>query len=86
MHIIDSNSPLYGIDREELNKKEPRIVVSLTGIDDQSSQHVYAGHIFETEDIVYNKTFSNVMTKKDDRSIVLDYNKIHCLQDLQETQ
>ena len=82
VHIIDSKSPLYGLDLEELKGKEVRIVVSLTGIDDHSSQNVYASHIFESEDFAYNKTFSNIMNRKEDGSIVMDYNKIHHLQEL----
>lgn len=77
MHMIDSKSPLTGISHDELKQRNARIVISLTGVDDRSLQVVHASHVFPCQDIIYDKIFTNVITRKENGSIVIDYNKVH---------
>ncbi len=43
MHIIDSKSPLVGMTSDDFKRKNARILISLTGIDDWSSQTFCCG-------------------------------------------
>ena len=80
MHIIDSESPLAKMTSEELKKKKARILVSLTGIDDWSSQMIHANHIFSYQNIVYDKKFVNIIDRKPDGSIIMNCHKLHDLE------
>jgi len=80
MHIIDSKSPLSTLTSEDLKRGNARILISLTGIDDWSSQSIHANHIFSYENIVYDKKFVNIIERKKDGSIIMDCRKLHDLE------
>lgn len=83
MHIIDESSPLYGIEGTDLNNSNLRVVISLTGIDDWSSQNIHASHIYYMDDIVIGKQFADILTNNKDGSITMDYDQFNVLKNIE---
>ncbi len=84
MHIIDETSPLMTLTWEDLVEKNVRIVVSLSGIDDWSSQLVHSNHLYKYNEIFYNKRFADILSDNEDGSITMDYSKFNELVEFQE--
>ena len=84
MHVIDDESPLLQLSWEDLVEKNVRIVISLTGIDDWSSQLVHANHLYKYGEIEYNKKFSDILISNPDGSITMDYSQFNEMVDFQE--
>lgn len=73
MHPIDLQSPLYGRSLSSLLATDATFVVSLTGIDDELSQTVYARHIYAAADIIENHRFVDIISRDRDGSVRIDY-------------
>lgn len=82
MHIIDEESPLFGLSQEELERKKLRIAISLTGIDDWSAQMVHTSYMYRFSDIIYDKKFADMVESHPDGSLTLDYDKFNQLEPL----
>ena len=76
MHIIDEKSPLYNLNSQDMNEKNVRIVISLTGIDDWTSQHIHVNYAYKFSDIIFNKKFVDILTSNNDQ-ISMDYALFH---------
>jgi inward rectifier potassium channel len=59
MHVIDSTSPLYGMDAAALAKAEAEIEVSLIGIDDVMMQTVHSLHVYSDTQIKFGYRFAD---------------------------
>lgn len=84
MHIIDETSPLLTLTWEDLVERNVRIVISLTGIDDWSSQLVHSTHLYKYEEIVYNMKFADILIDNHDDSITMDYSRFNELVEFKE--
>jgi inward rectifier potassium channel len=85
MHVIDDESPLMTLNWEDLIEKHVRIVISLTGIDDWSSQVVHAAKMYRYDEIDYNMRFADVITNHPDGSVTMDYTQFNKMVPFQET-
>ena len=77
MHVIDENSPLYGMTPELLEEAQTDIIVTLTGIDETVSQTVHARHYYMTDEILWNMYFVDIFSHKPDGRRVLDLTRFH---------
>lgn len=84
MHPIDEQSPLYGSTLESLAKARAQIVISLSGVDDELSQTIYARHTYGVQNILENYRFVDIFhyTEEGDREI--DYAKFHDVEAIRE--
>lgn len=79
MHVINDESPLQNLTREEMMSKNLRIVVSMTGVDDWTSQMVHTNQFYTWNDIVYNYRFEDILESNEDGSATMDYSKFNLL-------
>ena len=77
MHVIDEDSPLIA---EDVWEHVFGFIVTLTGYDGTYSQTIYARHVYQPEEVRHNHRFVDVMGQTDDGRIVLDLDKFHLTQ------
>ncbi|HLO51785.1 MAG TPA: ion channel [Kamptonema sp.] len=77
MHVIDENSPLYGMTAEDLVTHQVELVVTMTGIDETVSQTIHARHSYVPEEILWNMRFVDILSKAPDGKRSIDYNRFH---------
>jgi inward rectifier potassium channel len=61
-HVIDADSPLYGLTAEQLVKMDAELVISITGTDATLAAPVHAVHAYEPADLLWGFRFADVMT------------------------
>lgn len=74
-HTIDTNSPLWGITREELEQAGPEIefVVLLDGVDESTSMVMQARHSYFASDIRWGESFAGVLARRPSGALAADY-------------
>lgn len=77
IHPIDERSPLYGIDSAQLKGSRTRIVVSVTGHDENMAASVYAGSDYEAEDLVFDSRFVDILRTTPDGERLVDLTRFH---------
>lgn len=77
MHMIDENSPFYGVTAEMMVEEEMEIIVTLTGIDETVAQSIHARHSYDAREILWNMQFLDILSKTRDGRRVVDYSRFH---------
>ncbi|GBQ86816.1 ATP-sensitive potassium transporter [Gluconacetobacter johannae DSM 13595] len=77
LHVIDGNSPLNGLDLDQLAREEAEIVVTLTGTDEVSGQTVFARTAYGFDRVLYNHRFVDIIDAAPDGRITVDYTRFH---------
>jgi inward rectifier potassium channel len=77
MHIIDENSPLYGLTTESMERLHGQILVSLTGVDETIEGTIHARHIYAARYLMFDRRFVDVIYMGDDGHRYLDYRYFH---------
>lgn len=72
MHIIDEASPLWGLDANDLEKREAEIEISLTGLDDVSMSTVHSIHSYTDKEIRFGHRFADTIRPLPNGDLVLD--------------
>lgn len=75
MHQIEEDSPLYGIQPEQLG--DMTLIVSLIGFDETSSQTVHARQYYYAKDIHWGKQFADILLTLPDGQQVIDFTRFH---------
>jgi len=78
-HPITPDSPLYGVTEEELRKSDVEIMVGLIGIDETFNQTVHARWQYFADEIKFDVRHADVMDRKPDGRVTLDYTRFHDL-------
>lgn len=76
-HVIDEDSPLFGVDPHNLDEQVASIVVSMTGFDATYAQTVHSRKIYYPEDFRFSERFVDVLSRLPDGRIVIDYQCFH---------
>lgn len=82
LHIINEQSPLFGLDQADLEDYGVMLIITLDGIDDIFAQTVHTHHIYEAGQFLFNKRFTNILTLHKDGSRMIDYQLFHQVEDL----
>lgn len=77
IHIIDEDSPLYGETEESMRESEPRMVVTLTGLDGVFAQTVFARTMYQVHQIDWRHKFVDAVLPQEDGTLVVDFNLFH---------
>lgn len=77
MHVIDEDSPMRGYDFSTISSEDINFIISLTGIDDVFSAVVYDRCIYLAKDIVFAKSFQNIMETNKKGELVINYACFH---------
>ena len=76
-HPIDEKSPLFGFDAELLEEKDVLFVVTFHGLDDQSGHILNARHSYGPSDLLWNRTYKDILTTDPDGLPHINYNHFH---------
>jgi inward rectifier potassium channel len=76
-HVIDSTSPLYGLDAEDLKAAQVSLVVVVSGYDIVAAQTVHARMSYNHTDIRFGQRYADILETFDDGRIRIDYGKFH---------
>jgi inward rectifier potassium channel len=77
MHVIDEDSPLYGIDWDRPDETLIAFIATLIGHDGTYGQTVYARHNYDCDDLRYGQRFVDVISQLPDGRLMIDYDKFH---------
>jgi inward rectifier potassium channel len=77
MHVIDEQSPLYGMDAEAIAASEMNFVVNIQGLDETSAQLVHSRKPYPAHSIRVGHEFVDVVTIDEDGMRHIDYAKLH---------
>ena len=75
VHPIEQGSPLYGMDKEKLNKSNAEFMVLIKGYNNTLSQNVHSRTSYKHYDVKWNAKFSSIFYNEKG-SAVVDLNKI----------
>ncbi len=80
VHPITASSPLWGVDVDELARRDAEFVVLLRGTDDTFSQVVHARSSYKPSEIVWHARFSSVYVPDTDGRIAIDVRRLHAVE------
>ena len=76
-HAIDKASPLHGVTADGLAQTDGALVLNLSGVDDNSAQHLYARQIYSHGDIRWNHRYRDITSTSDEGRLLIDYTLFH---------
>ena len=82
IHVIDEDSPLLGVELDDLFRERTMFIVSLTGMDGTFAQAVHARHVYLPQDVVFDHHFVDIITDFQDGRIEFDFDKFHDIRPL----
>jgi len=77
LHVIDEDSPLYGVNAAEIAASEMNFVVSISGFDETSAQIVHDRHPYPAANVEVGREFVDVVSVGEDGLRRIDYAKLH---------
>jgi inward rectifier potassium channel len=77
MHPIDPDSPLYGLSAEDLKRLDANISVLISGVDETVAYTITARHVYATKEILFDRTFENIINKSANGDRYFDYSLFH---------
>ncbi len=82
MHRIDAASPLYGLDWSALQPGELNITAVMTGLDATTSATIHARHFYESDDILFDHMFDDIIFTDAKGQITIDYRRLNAVSKL----
>ena len=76
-HVIDESSPLYGLSAEDLARTDAIQVLTVAGIDDNSTQQLNARQTYAHADIRWRHNYVDITKLSTEGRLLLDYTKFH---------
>jgi inward rectifier potassium channel len=76
-HVIDEGSPLHGAGPHDLAQAETLLVLTISGLDDNSAQQLNARRNYSQDHIRWQHRYVDISSSADDGRLMLDYGKFH---------
>jgi inward rectifier potassium channel len=76
-HLIDKASPLHGVTADDLAQTEGALILNLSGVDDNSAQHLHARRIYSHKDIRWNHRYRDITSYTEEGRLLIDYGLFH---------
>jgi inward rectifier potassium channel len=76
-HIIDRTSPLFGVTADDLAESDGTLVLNVSGVDDNSAQHLYARTVYSQDDIRWRYRYRDITSISPEGRLSFDYNLFH---------
>jgi inward rectifier potassium channel len=76
-HILDEESPLYGLNADDLAASKVSLVVVVSGYDVVAAQTVHARKPYEHSDIRFGHRYAEILDTSQDGQLRIDYGKFH---------
>jgi inward rectifier potassium channel len=77
MHMVDAMSPLVNASASSLAAEGAELVVTVTGVDETTSQIVHARTSYLANGILWDHRFADVFTQTADGRLAIDYRRFH---------
>src|SRR6476646_829606 len=76
-HVIDEQSPLYGLNAEDLEASNVSLVLVVSGYDVVAAQTVHARKSYDHPDIRFGHRYADILGNAEDGRLRIDYGKFH---------
>jgi inward rectifier potassium channel len=76
-HVIDHDSPFFNKSINDLEKLQMRLILSVDGIDETTSQNLRARHIYSWQDLRFNHRYRDISSYDDQMNSHLDFSLFH---------
>jgi len=74
-HIIDEKSPFFHHSLKDFEESSARLVLSVEGVDETTSQTIRARHTYPWDTFRFNYRYQDISTNQDGTTFHLDYSK-----------
>jgi len=76
-HVIDETSPFYGLDAAAMAVVDANLVLTFSGLDETSGQHVHARMGYTHEDLHRGRRYADILDTDDNGMPRIDYSRFH---------
>jgi inward rectifier potassium channel len=76
-HVLDEQSPLYGLDANDYEEIGVSLVLVVTGYDVVAAQTVHARKTYDHSDIRFGQRYVDILDTLDDGRLRIDYGRFH---------
>ena len=76
-HVLDEESPLYGLDAGDLDTSKVSLLVVVSGYDVVAAQTVHARKSYDHSDIRFGHRYAEILGTADDGRLRIDYGRFH---------
>jgi inward rectifier potassium channel len=76
-HVLDEQSPLYGLNADDFSDLSVSLVVVVTGYDVVAAQTVHARRSYDHTDIRFGQRYADILDTSEDGRIRIDYGRFH---------
>jgi len=76
-HVLDEESPLYGMTAEDFDAADISLVVVVSGYDVVAAQTVHARKSYEHPEIRFGHRYADVLSRTEDGRVTIDYGRFH---------
>ena len=83
VHLIEEGSPLHGMTPEELERTHAQVFLTIIGTDESFMAEIHARRTYRCDEFAWNSRFCDVLIRKDDWHMQLDYTRIHDVEPLE---
>jgi len=80
MHVIDENSPLYGVTPHDMEESVVAVSVVFSGHHEGFQQRVHARHTYTQALIEWDRRFADMIVRGNDGAVIIDYDKFDTLE------
>jgi inward rectifier potassium channel len=76
-HVLDEESPLYGLNADDLAASKVSFVVVVTGYDVVAAQTIHARKSYNHSDVRFGQRYADILDTSQDGRLRIDYSKFH---------
>jgi inward rectifier potassium channel len=76
-HVIDEQSPLYGLNADDLDAAGVSLVVVVSGYDVVAAQIVHARRSYDHDEILFGHRYADILDTSEDGRLKIDYGRFH---------
>ena len=76
-HVVDEESPLYGLNADDLEASKVSLLVVVSGYDVVAAQTVHARKSYDHSDIRFGQRYADIIGTSEDGRIRINYDRFH---------
>jgi inward rectifier potassium channel len=76
-HAVDESSPLYGASPDDLAQADALLVLTISGVDDNSAQQLNARQSYSQGQIRWQHRYVDIVSNAEDGRLLMNYSKFH---------
>jgi len=76
-HVLDEQSPLYGLNADDLDAAKVSLMVVVSGYDVVAAQTVHARRPYDHSDIRFGHRYADIIDTSDEGRLKIDYGRFH---------